>query len=205
MNDTEQTPQIKRGLYDRIIFAIPLLGRLERWMEDMGSRPSAMSWLLFISFLESIIFPIPMDPLLMIVVMARPMHYVRIALWTAFTSVVGGVVGWGIGLALGEAVTTMGWIGDAGAYAAAQEVMAKHGWLVLFVGAFTPFPYKIVVVSAGFLGYGLVPVLLTSIVGRTARFLLVAAIVRYRKETWTAAALTTGTAVLMTFFWWYIQ
>ena len=197
--------EAKPGIYDRIILSVPVLGRLERWMIDLGNRPSAMGWLLFISFLESIIFPIPMDPLLAIVVLARPRHYIRIALWTAFTSVLGGIVGWWIGLTLGKAVISMGWIAEAGAYAAAQEVLARHGWLVLFIGAFTPFPYKAVVVSAGFLGYGIVPVVLTSMVGRTARFVLVAAIVRHRQETWKAGGLTILLAVLMASFWWYIQ
>ena len=198
-------PEPKSGLYNRIIHSIPFLGRLEDWMVDLGGRPSAMGWLLFISFLESIIFPVPMDPLLVMVVMARPRHYIRIALWTAFASVIGGVVGWWIGLTLGQAVISMGWIAEAGAYAKAQEVLARHGWVVLFIGAFTPFPYKAVVVASGFLGYGLVPVILTSMAGRSARFLLVAAIVRHRKDTRKAGLLTVLLACLMVFFWWYAQ
>ena len=195
----------KPGLYDRAIDSVPFLARLQRWMIDLGRRPAALNWLLFISFLESLIFPIPMDPLLAVVVLARPQQWVRLALLTALTSVIGGVVGWWIGLTVGEAIIAMGWLGDEGAYAVVREVFAEHGWLVLFIGAFTPFPYKIVVVSSGFLGYGLVPLILTSIVGRSLRFLLVAAIVRYRRDTWKAGTLTFLLAGLMLFVWWYIQ
>ena len=195
----------KPGLYDRAIDSVPFLARLQRWMIDLGRRPAALNWLLFISFLESLIFPIPMDPLLAVVVLARPQQWVRLALLTALTSVIGGIVGWWIGLTVGEAIIAMGWLGDEGAYAVVREVFAEHGWLVLFIGAFTPFPYKIVVVSSGFLGFGLVPLILTSIVGRSLRFLLVAAIVRYRRDTWKAGTLTFLLAGLMLFFWWYIQ
>ena len=193
------------GLYDRFIASVPILARLQRWMINVGRRPAALNWLLFISFLESLVFPIPMDPLLAVVVIARPAQWVRLVLLTALTSVIGGVVGWWIGLTLGEAIIAMGWLGEEGAYATVREVFAKHGWLVLFVGAFTPFPYKIVVVSSGFLGYGLVPLVITSLVGRSLRFLLVAAIIRYRRDTRKAAVLTFVLAGLMAFFWWYIQ
>ena len=197
--------EAKPGFYDRVIMSVPFLARLQDWMVNLGRRPSAVWWLASLSFLESLIFPIPMDPLLAVLVLARPERWVRLALLTAISSVVGGVFGWWIGLTLGDAIITMGWIGEAGAYATAVEVFAKHGWLVLLIGAFTPLPYKVVVVTSGFLGFGVLPLIAASLVGRTGRFLLVAAIVRYRQETWKAGVLTALLVGLFLFFWWYIQ
>ena len=193
------------GLYDRFIASVPFLARLQQWMINAGRRPAALNWLLFISFLESLVFPIPMDPLLAVVVIARPRQWISLALLTALASVIGAIAGWWAGLAVGEAIIAMGWLGEEGAYADVRDVFARHGWLVLFVGAFTPFPFKIVVVSSGFLGYGLLPLILTSLAGRSLRFLLVAAIIRYRRDTRKAAFLTFLLAGLMAFFWWYIQ
>ena len=137
------------NIYDRIITSIPFLMRLQDWVISLGGRKSALRWLLGLSFLESIIFPLPVDPLLAGVVMARPSHFIRLALLTGFASTLGGIVGWGIGVWLGEAVMASGWIGDNHAYETVAAGFAEHGWVLVLIGAFTPLPYKVMVVSAG--------------------------------------------------------
>ena len=80
--------QAKTGLYDRFIHSVPFMSRLQDWVIDLGGRPSAMRWLLTLSFLESIFFPVPVDPLMGMVVLARPGHYIRIALMTALACII---------------------------------------------------------------------------------------------------------------------
>ena len=75
--------------------------------------------------------------------------------------------------------------------------------MLLLIGAFTPLPYKVVVVSAGFLGIGIIPLIVASLIGRSGRFLLVAGIVRYRRNTALAGGLTAILTGLVVFFWWY--
>ena len=195
--------QAKTGLYDRFIHSVPFMSGLQDWVIDLGGRPSAMRWLLTLSFLESIFFPVPVDPLMGMVVLARPGHYIRIALMTALASVAGGVAGWWIGVTVGDAIIAMGWIGREGAYASVAAAFAEHGWVLLLIGAFTPLPYKVVVVSAGFLGIGIIPLIVASLIGRSGRFLLVAGIVRYRRNTALAGGLTAILTGLVVFFWWY--
>ncbi len=189
------------SLYDRIILSIPFLARLQDWVISLGGRKSAVKWLLGLSFLESIIFPLPIDPLLAGIVMARPHQYIRLALLTGLASTLGGVVGWGIGVWLGDAVMASGWIGKDHAYEAVVAGFAAHGWVLVLIGAFTPLPYKVMVVSAGFLGIGFIPLVSASLVGRSARFLLVAGIVRYRRDNKIAIALTTLLIALVLIFW----
>lgn len=189
------------NLYDRIINAIPLLSRLQDWVIALGSRKSASSWLYGLSFLESIIFPIPIDPLLAGIVMARPAQYIRLALLTGLMSTLGGIVGWGIGLWLGDAAMASGWIGKDSAYDAVAAGFAAHGWVLVLIGAFTPLPYKVMVVSAGFLGIGFWPLVLASLIGRSARFILIAGIVRHRRDTKTAGLLTALLVGLVIVFW----
>ena len=189
------------NLYDRIINAIPFLARLQDWVVSLGNRKSATSWLYGLSFLESIIFPIPIDPLLAGVVMARPNHYIRLAILTGIASTFGGIAGWTIGVWLGDAAIASGFIGKDSAYAIAAEGFTSHGWVLVLIGAFTPIPYKVMVVSAGFLGIGFLPLMLASLVGRTARFMLIASIVRHRRDTKTASLLTAMLIILVVVFW----
>ena len=147
--------QGKTSLYDRLILSIPGMSKLQDWVIDLGNRPSALSWLLSLTFLESIFFPIPTDPLLAGMVLARPHQYIRLAGLMTIASVLGGIVGWLIGVYLGKTVINMGWLGEAGAYAEITAAFVKHGWVLILVGAFTPLPYKITVITAGFFGIGL--------------------------------------------------
>lgn len=189
------------NLYDRIIYAIPLLARLQDWVISLGSRQAATRWLYGLSFLESIIFPVPIDPLLAGVVMARPHHYIRLAVMTGLASTLGGIAGWGIGIWLGDAATASGLIGKDSAFNVVAAGFAEHGWVLVLIGAFTPIPYKVMVISAGFLGIGFLPLALASIIGRTARFILIASIVRHRRDTKIASLLTALLVLLVLVFW----
>ena len=193
------------SVYDRLIASIPILARLQQWIIDLGQRPSALTWLYGLTFLESIIFPLPVDPLFAGVVMARPKHYIRLALFIGIVSTLGGIAGWWIGGLIGEAIKASGWIGNDGHYAAVANGIAAHGWLFVMIGAFTPLPYKVMAVSAGFLGIGLIPMALASLVGRTARFLLVSAIVRHRSDNKKAALFTVTLIGLVLIFWRIVQ
>ena len=194
----------KANLYDRMILAIPALARLQDWVIAHANKPSATRWLLGLSFAESIIFPVPIDPLLAAIVLSKPEHYIRLAVLTAITSVGGGIVGWGIGVSIGEAITQSGWLGEQGTYDTVVTAFVNHGWLVVLIGAFTPFPYKITVISAGFLGIGIVPLIVASLIGRMARFLLVAGIIRHRRDTIKAGSLLLVLLAMLVFFWSYI-
>lgn len=189
------------SLFDQILMRIPMLARLQDWVIALGQRKSAVKWLMGLSFFESIIFPIPVDPLLVGLVMARPKDYLRLAVMTGIVSTLGGIAGWGIGIWLGEAVMSMGWIGKDSAYQAVATGFAQHGWLLVMIGAFTPLPYKVMVVSAGFLGIGFVPLVAASLIGRTARFIMIASITRHRSDNKKAGALIGLLIVLILLFW----
>ncbi|MGU9962408.1 MAG: YqaA family protein [Candidatus Puniceispirillales bacterium WSBS_2018_MAG_OTU23] len=190
----------KLSLYEKTLAKLPFLARLQDWVITLGQRKSAVKWLMGLTFLESIIFPIPTDPLLAGLVIARPQHYLRLALLAAVFSTLGGIVGWGIGILLGDAAISSGWMGEDSAYQTVKAGFEAHGWLIVFIGAFTPLPYKIVVVSAGFLGIGFWPLVIASLVGRSVRFMMVASIARHRNDNLKAAILIVLLAVLMVVF-----
>jgi membrane protein YqaA with SNARE-associated domain len=191
------------NLYDRIIHAIPILDRLQDWVISLGNRKSAPVWLFGLSFTQATVFPVPVDPLLAGIVLARPKHYLRLALMTALASTLGGLLGWAIGAWFGDVAIAMGWLGED------RESVASgiddYGWIFVLIGAFTPFPYKVITISAGFLGIGIVPFAIASLIGRTARYILIASIIRFRRDTKIVGLLTVVLAAIVLTFWWFFS
>ena len=140
--------------------------------------------MLLFAVLESIIIPIPVDPLLVATVLARPARWIRLTAGCTLASVIGGGIGWALGGVLGVGIEQIlailpPTIAAPGKFAAVQAGFVEFGILLVFIGAFTPLPYKVIAVSAGIAGFGLVPFLIVSLIGRGIRFALVAGIARH--------------------------
>ncbi len=147
----------------------------------LSEGPNAPYALAAIAFAESSVFPIPPDVLLAPMALAKPRLAWRFALIATFASVLGGVVGYGIGALLFD---TLGqWLihvyGYADRMAALKETYAKWGALVILVKGLTPIPYKLVTIVSGLLGYNFPLFVGLSIVTRGARFFLLAGALNY--------------------------
>ena len=143
--------------------------------------------MLLYSALESIIIPIPVDPLLVAVVLAKSDQWQRIAFICTLASVIGGAGGWALGAYLGLHIHTLiaslpVALAAPSAFAAVEAGFAEFGLVLVFLGAFSPLPYKVIAVSAGIGGFGLLPFLLMSFIGRGLRFGVVAAIARHHGD-----------------------
>ena len=152
---------------------------------QMAGTSLATRLMLVYSALESIIIPIPVDPLLAAVVLARSNQWRRIALACTIASVIGGACGWALGAYLGLHIhTVINSLPQAleapSAFASVEAGFAEFGLVLVFLGAFSPLPYKVIAVSAGI---GLLPFLLISFVGRGLRFGVIAAIARHHGDT----------------------
>ena len=164
-----------------------LLWRLIKQQYDFIIRVAAtklaVQGLYIFAALESIIIPIPADPLLVATVLAKPKRWRQLALACTMASVIGGVGGWAIGAFFSPYLYD--WLSmlpervyAPSAFAAVEVGFAKFGILLVFLGAFSPLPYKVIAISAGISGFGLLPFLLTSIIGRGLRFAIVAGIAK---------------------------
>lgn len=156
----------------------------------------AVRLMLLFAVLESIIIPIPVDPLLVATVLARPPRWVRLALYCTVASVVGGCLGWAIGAFLEIGVEQIlallpHALAAPAAFEAVQDGFVEWGILIVFIGAFSPLPYKVIAVSAGMSGFGILPFFLTSIIGRGLRFLIVAGIARHHGDARIVIGLVT--------------
>ena len=151
------------------------------WTLRWGQSPQALSALFLIALIESSIFPIPPDVLLITIVAARPRAWLRAAAACTAGSAIGAVVGYAIGAGfmatLGQPIVDFY---DAQAHWDRVVALYSGEWGVWFlaVAAFTPIPFKVATISAGATQMPFVPFVLVSVIGRGARFLLVAAILR---------------------------
>jgi membrane protein YqaA with SNARE-associated domain len=140
-------------------------------------HPHAPRYLAALSFAESSFFPVPPDVMLAPMTAAEPSKGLRFALITTIASVIGGLFGYLIGLLAFDMIapwlqTTSYWTD----YITAQSWFNQWGVWVVFVAGFSPIPYKLFTITAGALSLAIVPFLVASIIGRGARFFLVAII-----------------------------
>lgn len=155
-----------------------------RW----SKHPHASKYLGGLSFAESVFFPIPPDVMLAPMSLSQPHKAWHFALITTLCSIFGGIAGYLLGYFAFDA-----WISpliESWGYDhklnVATEWFNQYGVWVVFLAGFSPIPYKIFTVSAGFLQMAFLPFLLASAVGRGARFFLVAGLMRWGGATMEA-------------------
>ena len=131
----------------------------------------------FISLIESIIFPIPVDPFLAGLTLAVPKKAFKFALFCTIGSVIGGVVGWLLGYFIGPSIENIllniPWFTKE-KFNAVKSAYNENGMLIIFLGAFTPLPYKIITITSGMAGINVIGFVLMSLIGRGIRFFIVA-------------------------------
>jgi membrane protein YqaA with SNARE-associated domain len=132
------------------------------------------------SFVESSFFPVPPDVMLAPMCLAQPHRAWHLALLTTLASVAGGLLGYAIGYFAIDAL--LPWLQESRywpAYQTAVEWFGQWGFWAVFIAGFSPIPYKVFTIAAGGLSMALLPFTLASLVGRGARFFLVAALMAW--------------------------
>ncbi|THV22498.1 YqaA family protein [Peteryoungia ipomoeae] len=153
-----------------------MLRRTYAWTMSLAGTRHADKALAGVSFIESSFFPIPPDVLLIPMVIARRLDWLRLALVCTIASVLGAILGYAIGMFLFDIVgrPILAFYGKEDAF---EQVAGWYntwgGWGVLFA-AITPFPYKVLTIFSGATGLDFVVFILVSIIGRATRFFLVA-------------------------------
>ena len=155
---------------------ISLLRRLYDWCIDAADKPHALAILTAMAFVESSFFPIPPDVMLVPMSLARPDRAFRLAAWCTVASVVGGIVGYGIGALLYDSMGA--WLihlyGYGDKVEAFRAAYAQWGAWIILIKGLTPIPYKIVTITSGFAGYNFGLFVVLSVITRGMRFFLLA-------------------------------
>jgi membrane protein YqaA with SNARE-associated domain len=141
----------------------------------------AEKYLAALSCAESTFFPIPPDVMLAPMVLAHPQKAWRYAWVTSIASIVGGIIGYGLGYFafdsfISPLITQWGY---ADKLLHAEQWFEQYGVWVVFLAGFSPIPYKVFTISAGALAMAFFPFVVASAIGRGARFFLVATLMKY--------------------------
>ncbi|MBI1186186.1 MAG: DedA family protein [Alphaproteobacteria bacterium] len=144
---------------------------------DVARGPHAEKTMWAVSFTESSFFPLPPDLLLGPMAALQPQRWLRYSIGCTIASVLGGLLGYAIGMYLfelvGQAILTFfGYAGER--EAALREEYAKWGAWVILIKGLTPIPYKLVTILSGAMAFSLPIFIVTSAITRGARFLIVA-------------------------------
>lgn len=155
-----------------------MIRRLYNWTLSLADSRYALWALAFVAFLESSLFPIPPDILMIPMILARPSRAFLIAGVALSASVLGGLLGYYIGAVLFETLgqSLLEFYGKLDAATEFNQRFNDWGaWAVLIAGI-TPFPFKVITVMSGWSGLNLGIFLVSSIVARGLRFFIVAAL-----------------------------
>ncbi|EIM74315.1 DedA family protein [Nitratireductor aquibiodomus RA22] len=152
-----------------------MLRKLYDWTMSLAATRHAEKALGSVSFIESSVFPIPPDVLLIPMVLSERARWLRYAFICTISSVLGALLGYAIGAFLYETVgqPILAFYGKENAF---EQVAGWYnewgGWGVLFA-AVTPFPYKVLTIFSGATGLNLLVFVVVSVIGRGLRFFLV--------------------------------
>ena len=138
----------------------------------------ATAALALVAFAESSFFPLPPDLLLIPMILARPRRAFLLAGLCTIMSVLGGFLGYAIGYFLFDAIgrPILEFYHAMGHYDALKAAFAQWGAWIIIIKGLTPIPYKLVTIASGVAQFPIVPFALASLVSRSLRFFLLAAL-----------------------------
>ncbi len=158
-----------------------MLRRLYDWTMAQAETPYALWLLAFVAFVESSVFPIPPDVLMIPMILAAPHRAFLIAAVATASSVLGGLLGYGIGFFFYESIGApiLESLGKTDSMASFNERFNGVGFWAVLAAGITPFPYKVITIMSGWTAMPLGTFIVTSIIARSLRFFIVATLLRY--------------------------
>ena len=157
-----------------------MLRRLYDWTMAKAAHPHAEWWLALFCFVEASFFPIPPHPLLGLMCLAEPRRAVRFAVMATLASVAGGflgyAIGWGLYDVVGEQLLAL--LGLTESFPVAACYLRETGFWIFVAKGATPIPFKLLTITAGFIGMNLLTFALASLVSRSISFMIVGVLFR---------------------------
>lgn len=154
---------------------LELLHDLSHWLLGFADSEWAIAMLTFSSFIESIFFPVPPDPLLLAVAIVQRDIAIFLGILVALASVAGAIVGHTLGMWIGRPILTR--MFNETRIGQVDRLFERYGTWAILVAAFTPVPYKVFAVAAGVWRMDRRKFIIASAIGRGARFITIGVLV----------------------------
>jgi membrane protein YqaA with SNARE-associated domain len=159
--------------------------RLYLRVEALSSTRHAVAAMLAVSVVDGSVFPIPPFALLVPMVLAQPKRWLRYAVLGTVASLLGGLIGYGLGQLINSGAVSFLDIDlnmrvqRFGVDATVGELLGQNFWVLALLCSILPTPFKVVAIGSGMLSVPLERFLLAAVIGRTTRFFLVAGFMRF--------------------------
>lgn len=161
-----------------------MLRRLYDWVIALSGTRQAPWALAIVSFVESSVFPIPPDVMLVPMCLANRRKALFYATICTLASVAGGFLGYAIGYYLWEAVGS--WViqtyGLGAKFDEFHKAFAEYGWWIIILKGMTPIPYKLITIASGVAHFPLLAFAVASVLSRAMRFFLIAGLLHFFGE-----------------------
>ena len=150
---------------------------------NWARHPKAPWFLGGLSFAESSFFPVPPDVMLAPMSLAKPQKAWYYASLTTITSVLGGILGYIIGVFAFDMIEPiLHNYGYYDRYELAKSWFEAWGFWAIFLAGFSPIPYKVFTIASGVVSMAFLPFVIASFVGRGLRFFVVAGLMAWGGE-----------------------
>lgn len=156
-----------------------MIKRFYKSLTPYISHPISLIIFALLFFIEAIFF-VPVDPILIMFCLERPPRAYMYALVATVASVFGGITAYLIGAALFDSIgiKIIEYFSSIETFDKITYLYRTYETSAVLISSFTPFPYKIVTLSAGFCRLPILPFIFFSVLGRGMRFFLVAFLIR---------------------------
>lgn len=153
-----------------------MLRGLYNWTMAQAEHKHALWVLAAVAFVESSVFPIPPDVIMIPMILAAPHRAWLIALVATVASVLGGILGYGIGAFFFESIgqPLLESMGKADKISEFNARFNGVGFWAVLIAGITPFPYKVITIMSGWTAMPMATFLTTSVIARALRFFIVA-------------------------------
>ena len=146
----------------------------------LAGHKSSSFFLGLVSFIESFIFPIPPDVLIIPMTIAKKQEWIKIALIATIGSVLGACLGYFIGYVFFNeiGIKIFELYGVDNTSFLKDKISSEGGviaWMtILAIAGFSPIPFKLLTITSGFVHFNLLYFIIVSLITRGARFFIIA-------------------------------
>ena len=148
---------------------------IETRIRAFSNTRFAMPFVFFIAYIEAIIFPIPQEVFMVPMMLSEKAKVFRIVFFSILGSIIGGLTAYYLGLLFFDSLVLpiINFYNYSESFLYFKNQINEYGFIYVFIGGFTPLPFKIITLSSGALNIPILNFLLAAILSRSIRFYMI--------------------------------
>ena len=148
---------------------------IETRIRAFSNTRFAMPFVFFIGYIEAIVFPIPQEVFMVPMMLSERTKVFRIVFFSIFGSIIGGLTAYYLGLLFFDSLVLpiINFYNYSESFLYFKNQINEYGFIYVFIGGFTPLPFKIITLSSGILNIPIWNFLLAATLSRSIRFYLI--------------------------------